>query len=205
MMSERRRLMVRYLQKLDDLSPAGYGAGVHIRFAVPLYFRSTYPEEWKSVYAANSYSLRDPLVFWGISKAGRTRWSEISLPDPFDVLEKAAEFGLAFGTVVSCGKITSRTIVGAARSDREFSDTEIDGIEEIAIGLHEVTEPPSDLTPALVAALKSMADGLAPADAAAQLGVSESVLKARLSAARERLGARTTEEALMTAREYRLL
>lgn len=197
--------MVRYLQRLDELAPAGYTVGVHIRFASPLYLKSTYPQDWQDVYAANNYSLRDPLVFWGISKAGKTRWSDISLPDPFGVMDKAAQYGLIYGVVVSCGKITSRTIVGAARSDREFTDTELDDIEEIARGLHEVAEPPEDLTPAMIEALRLVGDGFRHTAAAAELGISESALKARLSSARERLGAKTTAEALRMAREYRLL
>lgn len=197
--------MVRYLQRLDDLAPAGYTAGVHIRFASPLYLRSTYPQEWQDVYADNAYSLRDPLVFWGISKSGKTRWSEISLPDPFGVMEKAASYGLKYGAVVSCGKITSRTIVGVARSDREFTDAEIAAVEEVALGLHDVTEPPEDLSAAMIEALRLVGDGYRHKAAAAELGISESALKARLSSARERLGARTTAEALRMAREYRLL
>ncbi|WP_255588389.1 helix-turn-helix transcriptional regulator [Jannaschia pagri] len=197
--------MVRYLQRLDDIAPAGYTVGVHIRFASPLYLKSTYPQEWQDVYAANAYSLRDPLVFWGISKSGKTRWSEINLPDPFGVMAKAAKFGLTYGAVIACGKITSRTIVGAARSDREFTDTEIADIEDIAHGLHDVTEPPEDLTPAMIEALRLVGDGYRHTAAAAELGISESALKARLSSARDRLGAKTTAEALRMAREYRLL
>ena len=197
--------MVRYLQRLDEIAPGGYTVGIHIRFASPLYLKSTYPQEWQDLYAANAYSLRDPLVFWGISKTGKTRWSEISLPDPFGVMRKAAAFGLTHGAVVSCGKITSRTIVGAAHPDREFTDSEIDDIEQIALGLHDVAEPPEDLSPAMIEALRLIGDGYRHTAAAAELGISESALKARLSSARDRLGARTTAEALRMAREYRLL
>ncbi|MEL7182315.1 MAG: autoinducer binding domain-containing protein [Pseudomonadota bacterium] len=197
--------MVRYLQRLDDLAPSGYTAGVHIRFASPLYLKSTYPQAWQDLYASNAYSLRDPLVFWGISKSGRIRWSEINLPDPFGVMRQAAEHGLTHGAVVSCGKITSRTIVGVARSDREFTDAEIARVEEATQGLHDVAEPPEELTPAMIEALRLVGDGYRHKAAAAELGISESALKARLSSARVRLGARTTAEALRMAREYRLL
>ncbi|MEM9795548.1 MAG: autoinducer binding domain-containing protein [Pseudomonadota bacterium] len=190
---------------MDDLAPKGYSAGVHIRFASPLYLKSTYPQDWQDLYAANNYSLRDPLVFWGISKTGKTRWSNITLPDPFGVMDKAAQFGLVFGGVVSCGKITSRTIVGVARSDREFTDDEIDAVEEATLGLHDATEPPEDLTPAMVEALRLVGHGFRHTAAAAEIGISESALKARLSSARDRLGAKTTAEALKMAREYRLL
>ncbi|WP_281825819.1 autoinducer binding domain-containing protein [Jannaschia rubra] len=197
--------MVRYLQRLERLAPMGYTAGVHIRFASPLYLRSTYPQAWQDIYAANSYSLRDPLVFWGISQSGSIRWSEINLPDPFGVLDVAADHGLKFGVVSSCGKITSRTIVGVSRSDREFTDPEIDEVAALAEALHEIAEPPGELTPAMIEALRLVGDGFRHTAAAAEIGISESALKARLSSARERLGARTTAEALRMAREYRLI
>lgn len=197
--------MVRYLQKLDVLAPAGYTVGLHIRFASPLYLKSTYPEEWQEIYAANAYSLRDPLVFWGISKTGTIRWSAISLPDPFGVMRRAAEHGLTYGAVASCGKITSRTIVGTARSDREFTDAEIAAIAEVARGLHDVAEPPGDLSPEEIEALRAAHDGAIGSDTAARLGISEGTLRARLSSARDCLGARSTAEAVKMAREYRLL
>lgn len=197
--------MVRYLQRLEQLAPKGYTAGIHIRFASPLFFRSTYPQEWQDLYAANNYALRDPLVFWGVSKSGQVRWRDLNLPDPFGVMKKAAEFGLTYGAVCSCGTITSRTIIGVARSDREFTDTEIAEIAAIADALHEVTEPPEDLTPAMMEALHLVDQRNDHAAAAAEIGISESALKARLSSARERLGAKTTAEALRMAREFRLI
>ncbi|CTQ50119.1 autoinducer binding domain-containing protein [Jannaschia donghaensis] len=197
--------MVRYLQNLEALAPGGYSAGVHIRFASPLYMRSTYPVAWQELYAANNYALRDPLVFWGISKTGVIRWSEINLPDPFGVMAKAADHGLTYGAVASCGKITSRTIVGMSRDDREYNDAEMQELSAIADALHEVTEPPTDLTPAMVEALRLVGRGFRHTAAAAELGISESAFKARLSATRERLGAKTTAEALRMAREFRLI
>lgn len=204
-MSERRRLMVSYLKRLDELSPLGYTAGLHIRFARPLYFRSTYVAAWQDEYARNQYSLRDPLVFWGISKTGRIRWSEIALPDPFGVMLKARAHGLLFGAVVSSGKLTSRTIVGISRGDREFTDIEMDDVAEITEGLHQVAEPPADLGADDLKALRVM-DELGDAPRAAdKIGISEDALRARLSSAQARLGATTTAEAIRMAKDYRLI
>jgi LuxR family transcriptional regulator len=136
---------------------------------------------------------------------GHTRWSEIKLPDPFNILGQARSHGLEFGAVVSCGPITSRTIVGIARGDREFTDDEIHHAVKIVHNLHAAAEPPTELTPAQVEALRLLADGDRHAAAAAKLGISESAFKARLQSARVRLGARTTAQALKRAREYQLL
>ena len=193
------------LNELQRLSPCGYAAGLHIRFAAPLVTSHTYPEEWLRIYTSRAYALRDPLIFWGLSCEGSTRWSEISLPDPFDIFGQAASFGLRFGCAIACGPLTSRTIVGAARDDREFTDPEIARIQALVWKMHEVVQPPEELTKAQVEALKCIADGDRHIAAAARLGISESALKARLTAAREKLSARTTSEAIQRAKDYRLI
>jgi len=187
---------------LSQLAPVGFSAGLHIRFASPLIYVRTYDEAWTSIYDENAYALRDPLVFWGIGVKGHTRWSAIKLPDPFNILGQARSHGLAFGAVISCGPITSRTIVGMAHNEREFTDDEIEAAVEIVQNLHIAAEPPTELTPAQVEALRLLADGDRHAAAAAKLGISESAFKARLQSARVRLGARTTAQALKKAREY---
>jgi LuxR family transcriptional regulator, quorum-sensing system regulator SdiA len=193
------------LGQLKAAAPSGYAIGLHIRFAAPLITAHTYPEEWLRIYTSRAYALRDPLIFWGLSCEGTTRWSEIELPDPFDIFGQAREFGLNFGCAVACGPLTSRTIVGAARADREFEDAEIARIQAMVWKMHEIAEPPEELTKAQVEALKCIADGDRHIAAAARLGISESALKARLTAAREKLSARTTSEAIQRAKDFRLI
>jgi len=190
---------------LSQLAPAGFSAGLHIRFAAPLIYVRTYDEAWTKLYDENAYALRDPLVFWGLGVKGHTRWSSIKLPDPFNILGQASNHGLAYGAVISCGPITSRTIVGMAHNEREFADREIETAARIVHRLHIAAEPPTELTPAQVEALRLLADGDRHAAAAAKLGISESAFKARLQSARVRLGARTTAQALKKAREYQLI
>ncbi len=193
------------LEQLVQIAPMGYTVGLHIRFATPLIYKSSYPTAWVDHYNSHSYYLRDPLVFWGVGVEGTTRWSAIPLPDPFGVMKKAAGHGLKFGAVSSYGPITSRSIVGISRSDREFEDAELGVLKELTIQLHIEAKPPSDLTKAQVAALQCLANGDRHTAAAAKLGITESAFKARLQSARVRLEARTTSEAIRKAREYRLL
>jgi LuxR family transcriptional regulator, quorum-sensing system regulator SdiA len=203
-MSERKAITM-LLERLDQLAPMGYTVGLHIRFATPLIYKSSYPSAWVDHYNSHSYYLRDPLVFWGVGVEGTTRWSSIPLPDPFGVMKKAAGHGLNFGAVSSYGPITSRSIVGISRSDREFDDRELAQLKELTIKLHIEAKPPSDLTKAQVEALQCIANGDRHAAAAERLGITESAFKARLQSARVRLEARTTSEAIRKAREYRLL
>ncbi len=193
------------LVRLKTRAPRGYAVGLHIRFAAPLVTAHTYDEQWLRIYTSRAYALRDPMVFWGLSYQGTTRWSEITLPDPFEVFGQAAEFGLKFGCAVACGPLTSRTIVGCARADREFEDEEIEQIQALVWQMHDLAQPPDELTKAQVEALKCIAGGDRYIAAAAKLGISESALKARLASARERLMARTTPEAIQRAKDYRLL
>lgn len=191
--------------ELAELAPEGYAVGLHIRYANPLIYFSKYPADWVEYYNANSYYLRDPLVFWGIGTTGTARWSEIPLPDPFGVLKKAAAHNMNFGAVSSYGPITSRSMAGICRSDREFTDNELMILADITARLHIAAKPPSELTKAQIEALQCIANGDRHTAAAAKLGISESAFKARLSSARARLEARTTSEAVKKAREYRLL
>ncbi|MBZ0128855.1 MAG: autoinducer binding domain-containing protein [Rhodobacteraceae bacterium] len=193
------------LEQLDQETPAGYFAGLHIRFAGPLVQYHTYDQKWIDYYTENGFALRDPMVAWGFAKEGATRWSAIKLPDLFGIFKKAAGYGLIYGVVVSCGKLSSRSIVGCARADREFTDEEIERITRLVRAIHEATDPPESLTDAQKEALQLIADGHRHAAAAAKLGISESALKARLNSARNRLMARTTAEAIQRAKDYRLL
>ncbi len=193
------------LRELELLSPTGYFVGLHIRFAAPLITYQTYSQEWNDHYTENAFALRDPMIAWGFSVEGSTRWSEIEIPDTFNIFGQAAEHGMKYGASVSVGPIKSRTIAGATRADREFTDSEIATISRMVHILHRETEPPESLTDAQREALQLIADGHRHAAAAAKLGISESALKARLTSARNRLLARTTAEAIQRAKDYRLL
>ena len=195
----------RRLYELGLLAPSGYFVGLHIRFTSPLMTFQTYDQVWIDHYTNNGYVLRDPMTAWGFSTTGSIRWSDPRLPDPFGLFKEAEVFGLKYGVTVAYGPISSRTIGSVARPDREFTDHEIEKITVIVHNLHDMTEPPEDLTPAQIEALNCIAGGDRHAAAAAKLGISESALKARLISARQRLMARTTAEAIQRAKDYRLL
>lgn len=193
------------LHKLTLLAPAGYFVGLHIRYASPLMQFSTYNQDWLDHYTERAFALRDPTIAWGFSTEGSCRWSELTIPDPFGLFDEARDFGMTYGVSVSCGPVSSRTIASFARADREFEDSEIDKISHIVRRLHDITEPPESLTKAQIEALRCIAAGDRHAAAAAKLNISESALKARLTAARQKLLARTTAEAIQRAKDYRLL
>ena len=71
--------------------------------------------------------------------------------------------------------------------------------------LNRETGQPDNLSAAQVEALRLIAKGYRYSQAAQQIGISESALKARLRSARERLLCRTTAEAIQRALEAKLL
>lgn len=193
------------LAVLGKLAPRGFFVGLHIRFTAPLMTFQTYDKAWLDYYTDNGFVLRDPMTAWGFSTTGVIRWSDPALPDPFNLFREAARFGLKYGMTVSVGPIRSRTIASFARDDREFTRQEMEALHGIVCELHDMTEPPFELTTAQVEALRCVAGGDRHAAAAAKLGITESALKARLISARNRLMARTTAEAIQRAKDYRLL
>jgi LuxR family transcriptional regulator, quorum-sensing system regulator SdiA len=193
------------LAKLAEFAPAGYALGLHIRFASAQIMVQTYDPRWIEIYTSRGYMMCDPLVSWGFGTEGSIRWSALEYPDPHQVLTQAAEFGLRFGIAVSYGPTSSRSIGGFARSDREFADDEIEMISDLVRVLHRESTPPEKLSGAQLEALRLISKGFRYWEAAQQIGITESALKARLRTARERLLCRTNAEAIQRAIEYKLL
>lgn len=193
------------LHELSLMATAGYFIGLHIRFTSPLMIFQTYDAVWTDQYTEKGYAMRDPMIAWGFSTTGTCRWSELPVPDTFGIMREAASYGLVYGVAVACGPVSSRTIAGASRSDREFLPEEIAKITAIVNRLHDESQPPESLTDAQSEALRLIAAGERYASAAAKLGITESALKARLNSARMRLFARTNAEAIQRAKDYRLI
>lgn len=191
--------------RMATLAPSGFFYALHIRFALPLLHHQTYPKGWIDTYTEQAYALRDPIIAWGFSETGTTRWSEIELLDPLNILGQAQAYGMTYGLAVSIGPMQSRTIASAARSDREFTSPEMTAFAALVNDLHQNTEPPTKLTTAQAEALRCVAEGDRYAAAAAKLKISESAFKARLASARLTLLARTTAEAIQRAKDYRLI
>ena len=190
---------------IKRLAPAGYHIALHIKYTTPLHRLIDYPASWVAHYTAQAYGLRDPVVAWALSEIGSIRWSAITLPDPFDILGQARAHDLVYGATVSTGPLDARTIGSLARSDRELTDDELAQAEMLITVLHRLLMPPRPLTPAQVAALRLIAQGHRYADAADALQISQSALKARITAARRHLRARTTAEAIQREAFYDLI
>ncbi len=191
-------------EELDGKCPLGYTLVCHIRLASPTFTRSTYPAKWLDHYSKGSSWLADPVVSWAFFKSGKVRWSEIRFPDPAGVMKDAAKHGLNYGMAVSLGSIRSKTIGGAARDDREFTDEEMGEIYAIMSKLHEILSVFGKLSRQQHEALEAFSTGKSYDEICADLNISRTALKSRLANARDHLRARTNFEALNRAQSLRL-
>ncbi len=68
----------------------------------------------------------------------------------------AREFGLKFGFTFAVDDDSTRSISSFVRSDRDFSDKEVEEISEIALHLHDSTADIKDLSEDALKQLKKL-------------------------------------------------
>lgn len=189
---------------IGEIAPAGYFLALRIRGTSPLLALKTYPQAWVDRYMENGYLLRDPITTWAMTIGGAIRWSSPLLIDPFRVLRQAAEFGLTYGASVAHGPINALSICSFGRSDRELTDAEIAQVRRIVVTLHEATALPKSLDQDQKEILSAMSEGVTAEGLAARLGVSADNVRGRFVELYEILLAKTPDEALRRAKDYKL-
>lgn len=185
-----------------DLAPAGFFVALRIGFLFPQVEENALPPDWVDRYSRMGYMPHDPLIRWMHSHEGMVRWGATGLDDPAGVLADAAAHGLRYGVamaLVEDGGERRRSIGSFARSDRDFTDAEIDEIHGRFASLAEATKPPATLTRAEREALSMVRDGLLIKEIAVLLGVTDGAIKLRLKAAKAKLGAKTGSHAVSVA------
>lgn len=190
------------------ISPTGYYMALRIGFAFPLVEHNVLPKEWVDHYTRENYMLADPVMRWLYSNSGHARWSAITIEDTRGVLKAAARYGLNYGVAVSLddpGPKGQRSFGSFTRSDREFTDAEIEVLTGKLWRLHMALAPPTNLTEAELQALKMVREGLLIKEIAARLGVSEGAVKQRIKSAKLKLGAKTSSQAVSAATGYGLI
>lgn len=144
------------LARLQEMAPAGYALGFHVRFTTPAFMFQTYDSAWLEHYSKNGLIMTDPIVHWGFENRGYKSWAELSDNDPKNVLGAAAEHGLNHGISWSVGDDDSHSLGGFARTDRMFDQGEIDELMQIVTELHNLTHNLQALSPDTSADLKEM-------------------------------------------------
>ncbi len=166
------------------------------------------PENWVEFYTTHGLVVHDPAMKWVYANIGAVRFSEIGLPDPQQVRERAAVFGLSHGAAISVMTPADRgrrTYGLFFRADRDFEQTDLAELQTIVSKLHIGSDSEPSLTAAEVQALRLQSEGLRLKQIAAELGISESAVKARLNNAKRKLGAKTQSQAASIAAARRIL
>jgi LuxR family transcriptional regulator len=194
--------------QIDTIANAGYYLALRVGFSFPQAELNALPDDWVEYYTTHGLVVSDPVLRWAYSNSGAARLSELDMPDPQKVLARALNHGLGYGAVVS--------VIGPAdqgrrsygfffRADRELSLSEIAALEEIVQAAHYGQDDNGRLTVAELEVLQMQAQGLRVKRVAAQLGISESAVKARLNNAKRKLGAKTMQQALSIVAARRLI
>lgn len=196
------------LDALERLAPSGYFVALRMGFVFPLYEKKTLPQKWIDAYSSRAYVLVDPVMHWMYQNVGCERWSALNLPDDHGVLANARLYGLRYGAAVCCKPADEngpRSFGSFARSDREFTDSEMAELEAHLCRLHRAMIPPTNLTNAELEALRMVKNGLLMKEIADLLGVSEGAVKLRLKNAKLKLKAKTSTHAAAMATTFGLI
>jgi LuxR family transcriptional regulator len=127
---------------MDERSPGGFAIALHIKFTTPRYMFQTYAKRWLDHYNSTGMIRDDPVVRWGMQSTGRTRWVDLEAMDQHGVMESAKDFGLMNGAAIAFVVTGSRSIGGFARADRDYSDAEMQELEDLLVQLHLITIDP---------------------------------------------------------------
>ena len=193
---------------LAIVAPAGYYLALRVGFAFPVEEVNVLPKAWAETYASRGLMMSDPVIRWVYDTQGLIRWSDVPYPDPRGVLSLAHEHGLRFGAAVSHrdeGPGGLRSFGTFARTDREFTDEELEQLQAYLCARHEALAAPSNITAAEIEALRLIKSGQRLKQIAYQLGVTEGAIKQRLKNARIKLDAKTGAEAISRAAFLRLI
>ncbi len=188
-----------WLNLLTEKAPAGYAMGLHMVFNAPKLMLQSYPTEWVNHYEENGFFPSDPTIVWAFHNRGSCRWRDLTDMDPRGVIRAAADFGITFGCTVSVEVNGNHSIASFARSDREFTDVEIEEILGIFTIIHNEEVDTLKLNEKQKVLLRELAHGVRITEASKKLGIPSVTAKNELAAAREVLGTRTTAEAVQRA------
>ncbi|MER2508564.1 MAG: autoinducer binding domain-containing protein [Amaricoccus sp.] len=184
------------------LAPAGFYIAIRISFIFPVLEQNCLPDDWVREYTASGFLVHDPAMAWAHGNEGRVRTSDLARRDDLGVLELAKYYGLNHGAVVCCvdpGARGERSFGFFFRSDRDYSDAELDQLHDGVRAAHEAFARPQNLTEAELETLGLVKNGLLMKEIASALGVSESAVKQRLRNARLKLNAKTGSQAAARA------
>ncbi len=191
---------------IRGIATAGYALCFGFSGQLATFVDWQYPPDWIKEYQTTVCSAFDPVAVWTIVHIGAIRWSEIRLPDPQNVMQRAHGFGLRFGAAFSAHSPQGKSMLSVARSDRELTDAEMSSLGAHFQRLLAFVDCHSGLTAGEIDVLRHTGElGLGYREIARRLGISEPAVKKRAANTRRKLGARTLAQAVLIARNRGIL
>lgn len=193
---------------LEEIAPAGFYVGLRVGYSFPEEELNALDPGWIETYTQLGLVMQDPAMRWVYANSGAVRWSELDLPDPAGVIELARKAGLSWGaTVAFCRPEDAgrRSYAMLFRADRNFTQDELDAAFALLRKLHVGPEAGPPLTEAELEAIRLRAGGKLLKQIAAEIGISESAVKARLASACRKTGAKNAIELLAIATARRMI
>ncbi len=187
------------LKALRDLAPAGFVVALNVDWSGPQLLHSEFSPEWRTEYEEKNYFILDPVFYWTITNRGRIRWSEIKLPDVANVSGKAASHGMKYGAVLSERASRSRSFLTAARSDREFTEPEMERLSEIFRYCINTLIPVASLSEFELNIIKLLQGGKTTTETAKEIDLSEKEVKAYISSAMDKLEVKNRKQLVSSA------
>lgn len=184
---------------LNHLAPSGFTLAFNVGFQGAELFRSTFSKNWQDRYESRAYYFTDPVLIWSITKVGVKRWSEIRLPDVRGVMKEATQFDLKFGVVIATNTGGSKSVLTAARADREFSDDELDLLQAKLEYMAGCASPRGGLSDGELDVFRELAGGASIQETAEKLGISKAAVNKRIDKAKQKLRAKSTMQAVSIA------
>jgi LuxR family transcriptional regulator len=190
---------------MSRIAPGGVKIYLCIEEGKPLRSFIRMDEKTHRILRSRNAELQDPAMVWGLNNDGVTLWSQNKIHDPYKNLDVLKRSGLTYGATWAIGNRSKRSVMSALRSDRDFKIEEAILATNALSAAHDAMSIKKYLTAGQIDALRLVGLGDRHAQASVKLGISESGFKSRLKSARIELDARTTAEAICTARDLGLI
>lgn len=181
-----------------DLSENGFSIGVDFIGFEPNWVHAGYSEKWIEHYISKGYLQLDPTIKHSLEYPGHVTWTELKNRFPSNpVLVDAERFGMSEGNTLSVFIDGSISIVSCA--GKPWNQSEVDLAMSLLSALHHIHKRPAKkpvLTPAILAVLKLMSDGLKDHEIAERLGVKKVTVSQRKQRAYELLECKTAAQTI---------
>lgn len=190
------------IRPVREIATAGYTVTLNFRFGSYSFMDWKFPEGWANEYQRWYHQAVDPVVQWALFNTGMIRWSEIQSRDIAKIMQKAKRHKLNYGSAHCISAGPGRSLLTAAKSEREFLTDEMDIIHRAFVEIVNQVARGAFLSRKEMEVLTLLASGLRQTEIANRIGVTVGAVRQRTKKALEALDCRTPEQAVAVAAQW---